>query len=348
MKLSIKSYSFQGSVMFKICSLVLVGLLMAGPALAADSAPVPATTSAAPNADLDAQLAAARQKLEAAARDVARLSSQLGQTAMAHVQSLRTRAVLGLQLQGEPAGKEHGAVVTGVSPGGPAAEAGIVAGDVIVALNGDATTGPDASREVVDHMASVKPDSKVSVKVLRDGKTKDFQVTPRASVAELFQGFGPGFNGPDRRGPQGPNFSWQPAELREPGDIGNGAVFEGMELADLSPALGQYFGTSQGVLVIRVPREGDFLKLQDGDVIQSIDGRVPENGSHAARILRSYQPGEKIHLKVMRQKKPLELEGTLPERRHFGPGPGPDRGPGPGPGDRPRGDHPPGDQGPLG
>lgn len=71
---------------------------------------------------------------------------------------------------------------------------------------------------------------------------------------------------------------------------GVGALFEGMELAEISPGLGQYFGTNQGVLVIRVPRDGEFLKLQDGDVILSIDGRVPEDGSHAARILRSYRP----------------------------------------------------------
>ncbi len=79
--------------------------------------------------------------------------------------------------------------------------------------------------------------------------------------------------------------------------------------------------------MIRVPRDGEFLKLQDGDVILSIDGRVPENGSHATRILSSYQPGEKIHLKIMRQKKSQELEGMLPEGRHFGRGPGPSGGP---------------------
>ena len=71
--------------------------------------------------------------------------------------------------------------------------------------------------------------------------------------------------------------------------------------------------------MVRVPHDGEFLKLQDGDVITSIDGRVPENGSHATRILRSYQPGEKIQLKIMRQKKSLELEGMLPEHRR-GPG----------------------------
>jgi S1-C subfamily serine protease len=293
--------------MSRISCLVLAGLLIGTHAWAADSPSGADASTSAPSADLDAQLAAARQKLAAAARDVAQLSSQLGQTAMARMQSLRMRAVLGLQLQVEPSSKEHGATVLGVSPGGPAAEAGLATGDVIVALNGEATTGPDAPREVVRRMATVQPDSKVTVKVLRDGKPKEFQVTPRVGVAAFL----PAFDGPDwaiQSRPDGP------------GPAGVGALFDGMELADLSPALGQYFGTSQGVLVIRVPHDGESLKLQDGDVILSIDGRVPENGSHATRILRSYQSGEKIHLKVMRQKKPLELEATLPEHRHFGPG----------------------------
>jgi S1-C subfamily serine protease len=302
------------SLMSKISSFVLAGLLLGANALAADSPPASSTASAMPSADLEAQLTAARQKLEAAARDVAQLSSQLGQSAMAQVQTLRTRAVLGIQLQVEPSATAHGAAIIGVSPGGPAADAGVAAGDVIVALNAAPISGPNAGRQVVEQMATVKPDSKVTLKVMRAGKPKDFQVTPRANMVDFF----PGFNGP-----------WRPMEMRAGGPDGVGAIFEGMELADLSPALGQYFGTAQGVLVIRVPHDGEFLKLQDGDVILSIDGRVPENGSHAARILRSYQPGEKIRLKVMRQKKTLELDATLPEHRL----PPPDHGPG-GPGAR--------------
>jgi hypothetical protein len=85
----------------------------------------------------------------------------------------------------------------------------------------------------------------------------------------------------------------------------------GMELATLSPALGQYFGTEKGVLVVRAP-DGEAFHLRDGDVILAIDGREPKNGSHATRILRSYQPGEKIALKLMRQKKPLTVDVTMP------------------------------------
>jgi len=318
-----KGFEFKVSLMSKMSAVLLAGLLLSANVPAADApasspAATPATTTAGD--DLEAQLAMARQKLEVAARDVAQLSSQLGQAAMAHVQSLRTRAVLGIQLQVEPSATQQGATIIGVSPGGPAADAGVASGDVIVALNGAPITGPNAGRQVVERMAVVKPDSRVALKVMRDGKPKEFQITPRANMVDFF----PVFDGPGPR----------PIEMRPGGPDDVGAIFEGMELADLSPALGQYFGTSQGVLVIRVPHDGEFLKLQDGDVILSIDGRIPENGSHAARILRSYQSGEKIHLKVMRQKKTLELAATLPEHRHAGPGPGT-------PGDRPPPEHGP-------
>jgi S1-C subfamily serine protease len=332
--------------MFKLSCFMLAGLLVGANAVAADT-PATATGAAVstPSADLEAQLAAARQKLEAAAQDVAQLSSQLGQSAMARVRTLRTRAVLGLQLQTQMSAKEHGATVLGVSPGGPAAEAGLAAGDVIVALNGESTIGPEAPRMVVERMAAVKPDAKVTVKVMRDGKPKEFMVTARAGMVDFFSAFsGPG----PAWIPGDPNEVRQQIEIRSGPGGGVGVFFDGMELADLSPALGQYFGTAQGVLVVRAPHDGESLKLQDGDVILSIDGRVPENGSHATRILRSYQAGEKIHLKIMRQKKPLELEGALPVNRRFlfRPGRG-ERGPEPvpAPGERPPGDHPAPDQG---
>jgi len=85
-----------------------------------------------------------------------------------------------------------------------------------------------------------------------------------------------------------------------------------MELATLTPGLGSYFGADKGVLVLRAPADG-ALRLEDGDVILAIDGRTPESGSHAARILGSYAAGEKITLRVLRQHKTLDLEMTMPD-----------------------------------
>jgi S1-C subfamily serine protease len=86
-----------------------------------------------------------------------------------------------------------------------------------------------------------------------------------------------------------------------------------MELATLTPRLGSYFGSDKGVLVVRAPADGT-LRLEDGDVILAIDGREPRSGSHATRILSSYQSGEKVTLRIIRQHKALDLETTIPER----------------------------------
>jgi S1-C subfamily serine protease len=222
---------------------------------------------------------------------VARLSAQLSGNVMDRVLPLGgPRAIIGAQLErGDGTG---GARVRAVSPGGPAAEAGIRAGDVIVAVNGTELRGAEPARQVVRIMRDVKPDSKVSVRVMRDGMAHDFLVTARASPGSI--------------------------DIEALPEVQGGAFMfhrplMDMELATLTPRLGSYFGTDKGVLVVRAPADG-ALKLEDGDVILAIDGREPTSGSHATRILGSYQPGEKIVLRIMRQHKTLQLETAVPEK----------------------------------
>ena len=69
-----------------------------------------------------------------------------------------------------------------------------------------------------------------------------------------------------------------------------------------------------GLLVVRAPNESGY-QLQEGDVLMGIDGRVPESPGHAFRILRSYQPGEKLKLDVLRSRKRMEVSVTVPRDR---------------------------------
>jgi hypothetical protein len=87
-----------------------------------------------------------------------------------------------------------------------------------------------------------------------------------------------------------------------------------MELVALNPELGEYFGAEEGVLVIRGPGKDD-LDIRAGDVIREIDGRKVKSPSHTMRILRSYAAGESLSIELLRHRKKLEIETTVPEPR---------------------------------
>ncbi|HSD73490.1 MAG TPA: PDZ domain-containing protein [Steroidobacteraceae bacterium] len=261
------------------------------------------------DADIEAQLAAAREKLEEAAREVAQLSSQLTGPVMEDylmtTAGVGKRAMLGITIGN--AEDKTGVHVEGVTPGGPAAAAGLKTGDVIVGVDGknlrstDKASGP----ALVAHLRTVKPGDKVKVEYLRDGKTRTAEITTEAMQHPHVMAFPPMMGiGP------------APGMAGEPFTMGfrafPGAQFLDMELVTLTPKLGRYFGTDKGVLVVRGPRNAEF-KLEEGDVIVDIDGRAPQNGAHALRILRSYQPGEKLTLNVLRDRKPVKLVVTMPK-----------------------------------
>ncbi len=321
---------------------MLIGLLaICGPALAQTEYLAQAEKAAAAKADADAaraqqkqaadeekvraQLEDARRRLDEAARQVAELSSQLGRSEGGHNfvfvdGNAPRRAVLGVQI--DPDSGKEGARVLKVSPGGAAEAAGVQSGDIIVALDGVKVAGvAEPGRTVVDHMRDVKPDQKVKVKVLRDGKNKDLVVVARPMVGFAMNGM-PGMPGdrtfhlqiPDM-GPGMAAMAGGMPQIRQFRFIQRGD-FGGMELASITPKLGAYFGVTEGVLVVQAPDNAAF-KLEDGDVIQSIDGRKPEDGAHALRILRSYKSGEKLTLAVLRQRKPLSLAVTMPEHPEF-------------------------------
>jgi len=86
-----------------------------------------------------------------------------------------------------------------------------------------------------------------------------------------------------------------------------------LELVALNPELGEYFGTTDGLLVIRAPEESE-LQVQGGDVILTVDGRPVSSQAQLMRILRSYEAGEDVKLDVMRQKRRTTLTVKIPER----------------------------------
>jgi S1-C subfamily serine protease len=284
-------------------------------AIAAQLAATPALAQSPP-ADIDARLEAARQRLEAAARELAELTAQstarFGDRLLA-TDGRRPRAIIGVQIDPEPAAE--GARVLRVSPGGPAAEAGIEAGDVITEIDGKSLRDPaHGGRALVEHMRGVEPKQRLRLRLLRDGRSREVVVVagvaPLPRVLALPPGLEPPAvpaapdspDAPEAHGRPDIPFDWSPLGP-------TGAA--GLELASLTPGLGAYFGTERGVLVLRAPRDPAW-KLADGDVLLAIDGREPATALHATRILRSYQPGETVRMQILRQRKALQLEVQVP------------------------------------
>ena len=279
-------------------------------ALLALAAPIAGAAEPADRAALEKQLKEARAKLNDAARDVADLSQQLyggdrHEELMRFVQGRPQGAMLGINIE-DAKGRDDGVEVVGVSPGGPAELAGLKTVDIVVAMNGQSlrtTDGRDPSTELVERMRSVEPGQTVNLDYLRDGQRRSATIMAAPAeppIARILRERLP------KQLPEG---------LQIPGLeglLGPERQFRSLELVSLTPKLGKYFGTEEGLLVVRAA-EGQVLPLEEGDVLLSIDGRTPGSPGHAFRILRSYQPGEKVKLGVLRNRKQLELAATMPE-----------------------------------
>lgn len=271
----------------------------------------PAIAQASDLATLEKRLEDAQQRLEAAAREVAELAAEAGgPQAMREFDFLLPsprRAMLGVNLGGtEPDGS--GVRVNGVSPGGAAAEAGVQAGDVIVAIDAKPVA---TGRDLVAAMKDVAPGQKVALDLRRDGKPVKVTVVARP-IDRVFMA-GPGMMVPGLPGVQ--PLPPMPPKAGMAFGRGHHWLLEGWsdaELVKVTPALGRYFGADKGVLVARAPSDAT-LGLQDGDVIIAIGGREPQSGSHAMRILRSYQPGESVEIRVLRDRKAQTLKASVPE-----------------------------------
>jgi len=202
----------------------------------------------------------------------------------------------------------EGVTILGVSPGGAAAESGLRAGDVITSINDESLTA-DNDREL-DFMQGVEEGDELSIEYLRNGKAQTTEVSPRPMHGGVFSFE---FDGNDFSAPGFPvppnarnfeKFLW----------VSGGSGLGDMELVKLTERLGSYFGTDEGLLIVRAP-QNEELKLQDGDVIQSIDGRKPNSVNHAMRILGSYQSGETVKIQIMRDKREQTISIEVPDNR---------------------------------
>jgi C-terminal processing protease CtpA/Prc len=231
-------------------------------------------------------------------------------------------------------GRDADNEVLGLTPGGGAEAAGLQRGDRVIEVNG--LTLDNEGNTIGKALQGLEAGTAVPVIVERDGERLSFDVTtsaPERDVRIFAQRFAPEmFDGMveleglhegledihreiimmhegDHPFPPG-----APMPPRLPGLFVLGGD---SDLVSNHEGLAPYFGTGDGVVVLRIGNDNP-LQLTDGDVVLSIDGEPVDRPADLGRAMLGRQAGETVILEVMRNGTLTQLEGTVPESRFPG------------------------------
>jgi len=247
---------------------------------------------------------------------------------------MNRRARLGIKVNLQARNTDSlGAYVESVTPNGPAAAAGLRSGDLITKVDGKSVLSGGAAADqrdarqslpglrLIELAARLEPSDTVAVEFLRGKDRRTVSLVTEDEPDMVMAGPGGGHPFVMRFRGDGPHDDPRMPVDDDLMEMGPGERFEflagsplgDLELAPLNPDLGPYFGTTDGVLVIRAPKDGT-LGLKGGDVVQAVDGRKPAGPSHLMRILRSYDRGETFKLDILRNRKRETVTARLGER----------------------------------
>jgi serine protease Do len=172
---------------------------------------------------------------------------------------------------------ESGALVGYVQPNTPAADAGLKEGDVIIEFNGRKVTDSQHLRLMV---GETPPQTKVTLKILRDGKEK----TVTATLAPLPEELGGGGGG------------------EEQSSFAKSDALDGVEVADLDAQARRQYDIPahvRGALVTKVDADSAAADagLKAGDVILEINRQTVRDADEAVRLSERAK-GKSVLLRV--------------------------------------------------
>lgn len=215
-------------------------------------------------------------------------------------------------------GVREGVVVREVVPDSPASRAGFQPGDIVTEFDGERVR---STRQFQRLVQETPPDREVSAVVLRDGSKMTLEVTPERGGGQTTVVPGapnlrilprqappaPGSREPFFYFPQVPGFG-QPGAAAADGRLGVSAMTLDDQLAD-------YFGVENGVLVSSVEADSPAARagLRAGDVILRAGTRTVQTPEDVTAAIESAGAGATLELEVMRDRKRVRLQATMPK-----------------------------------
>lgn len=335
-----------------LLAVALAALLSSDPVSARDAqtgAASATTATPATDAARERELAKARAELRRAAERVAELARAQGASAAAagrHAAQARTRPLLGVLLDGDDGA---GVRITGVTPDGAAARAGLRAGDRLLSIDGVAilgTTGELRLANVRRLLADQRADRELTLGYERDGRRATVKATPQPStrafafatgdggrfewideaqlersLASAMEGIDASLLALDTVPGIAPDVRREIVRISRDGAgcrgddcraprLASAFRWNGLNLAELDPQLGRYFGADRGVLVLST---GELEGLQAGDVIRRVDGRDVATPREVMARLRGRRSGERVAIDYLRERKPGQTRIAVPD-----------------------------------
>lgn len=185
--------------------------------------------------------------------------------------------------------EDAGVLIRQVEADSPAEEAGLKAGDIVTAINGDGVSRPS---ELTRMVREFDPGSKVTLDLLRQGKAKELQVALGEAERQLARSE----RRLERRFPGGVDVR----ELRLDRERG----FLGVSPLSMSDGLAEYFDADNGgALVSDVVEDSpaDELGLRAGDVITAINGKSVEDADELRERLGDFDEAEEVEVTWLRK-----------------------------------------------
>lgn len=171
-------------------------------------------------------------------------------------------------------GEHEGAVVISIDPKSPAKDAGLLVWDLITAVNGKPIKN---STELRNNIGNLKPNQKVTLSVLRDGKIQNISVT----LAER------------------KDTSSAPTKVPESSD--ESGALRGMRVEPLSPQIRQRYRIPETITGVIVTNVTDNSQAQEagfvvGDVISQIEDISIKDTNDFIRAFNKYKGKNKRFL----------------------------------------------------
>lgn len=189
---------------------------------------------------------------------------------------------------------DMGAKITDVTDGSAAAKAGLKEGDVITKVNEDKISGPD---DLYKAVGKYKPDDKITITYLRDGKTMTANATlDKSKDVRVYS-----WNSPDNNldlknfGPRNFSFSW-----------------------DNKPRIGisaQDTEDGNGVKVLDIDDDSPASKagLKEDDIITQVNGKAIKSTDDLRESVKDIKQGDTVKVTFKRNNQTQTVDVKMPK-----------------------------------